>query len=254
MSTSYNTLTLGAVTEERKPRKMASVVAAGLSLVAIAGAAAFFGRTAFATSAHAMDSQYQALDATPVNCDKSSPDFSDSLPMWDPNFSNQEDFYNSCYYSFRCCTTTGNGNGRYVSDNFGDNCRSCLKNNGPRFVKGDCAKWLADDDNDTSEWTEDDLMKDKGIPSTSIPAYSVLFKNFARDSCWAQRGAADKMVVDYASKCFEVLSWCNLLCPRDTPQTVDHVMCKHCTLFGFEKGYWDKETFDNGLKGENFGN
>ena len=50
MSTSYNTLTLGAVTEERKPRKMASVVGAGLSLVAIAGAAAFFGRMAFATS------------------------------------------------------------------------------------------------------------------------------------------------------------------------------------------------------------
>merc|ERR1711924_345539 len=49
-------------------------------------------------------------------------------------------------------------------------------------------------------------------------------------TCWQPRGPADKQVIDYAEKCFEVHSWCNLLCPRDTPQTVDHVMCKHCTL------------------------
>lgn len=88
---------------------------------------------------------------------------------WDPGYSTQEDFYNACYYSFRCCTTTGNGNGCYVSDNFGAMCRSCIKANSPRFVKKDCLDWLADDSGvDTSSWTLTDLMEDNGVPITQV--------------------------------------------------------------------------------------
>merc|ERR1712054_717444 len=162
-------------------------------------------------------------DAVPVNCDKGSPEYMIDLPRWDPEFSQEEDFYNACYYSFRCCTTTGNGNGCYVSGV------------------------------DTSGWVMDDLMNDNGVPQTDNEGYAVMFKNYPGGvtedhpidtrSCWQPRGAGDKQVVDYAEKCFEVLSWCNLLCPRDTPQTVDHVMCKHCTLFGFEAGFWDIDNF-----------
>merc|ERR1719272_881424 len=231
----------------RSRTSKAKLFVAAAMLVACAFVAASAGATASNKMMTATDVEYNALDAAPVNCDKGSDGYNGDLPRWDPEYSTQEDFYNACYYSFRCCTTTGNGNGCYVSDNFGNMCRSCLKSNGPKFVKGDCVNWLTDEDNDVSSWTVDDLMADNGIPSTNIPSYAVLFENFANPSCWQNRGAGDKMVMDYADKCFEVLSWCNLLCPRDTPQTVDHVMCKHCTLFGFEQGYWDKENFDQEL-------
>ena len=184
----------------------------------------------------------------------------DQVPRWDPKYSPEHSFYNACYYSFRCCTTTGNGNGCYVSDNFGAMCRSCIKKNGPRFVKKACVDWTQDEAMDQSKWGIKDLMADNGVPPTDNPAYAVMFKNYPggpteedpvdRRSCWQPRGSADKQVIDFAEKCFEVLSWCNLLCPRDTPQTTDHVMCKHCTLFGFEAGYWDIDNFKAGLKPE----
>merc|ERR1711977_389290 len=101
-------------------------------------------------------------------------------------------------------------------------------------------------------------MGDNGVPQTQNMEYAVMFKNYpggpSEDngfvdtrSCWQPRGPGDAQVIDYAQKCFEVLSWCNLLCPRDTPQTVDHVMCKHCTLFGFSADYFDAQNFENGL-------
>jgi len=145
------------------------------------------------------------------------------------------------------------------ADNFGAMCRSCIKDNGPRFVKKDCVDWINDDTGvDTSSWTMDDLKNDNGVPQTANEGYAVMFKNYpgapSEDNgnvdsrtCWQPRGPADKQVIDYAEKCFEVLSWCNLLCPRDTPQTVDHVMCKHCTLFGFEAGFWDIDNFKANL-------
>merc|ERR1712146_142511 len=99
-------------------------------------------------------------------------------------------------------------------------------------------------------YTMEDLMQDNGVPQTESELYAVQFNNWPgapsaengnvdTRSCWQQRGESDKQVIDYSDRCFEVLSWCNLLCLRDTPQTVDHVMCKHCTLFGFDAGYWD---------------
>jgi hypothetical protein len=257
MNTQYNTLTLASAnTVEEKPSRAKLVVAAAF-LVAVAGVVAFASTTSSMKVAAVTDSEYKALDAVPVNCDAGTASYYSDLPRWDPEYSQEEDFYNACYYSFRCCTTTGNGNGCYVSDNFGAMCRSCIKDNGPRFVKKACVDFLSDDTLTPDQkklWTMDDLIGDNGVPPTGIPLYAVEFKNYPgapseengnvdTRSCWQPRGAADKQVIDYAEKCFEVLSWCNLLCPRDTPQTVDHVMCKHCTLFGFQAGYWDIENF-----------
>merc|ERR1719272_2618448 len=244
----------------RSRTSKAKLFVAAAMLVACAFVAASAGATASNKMMTATDVEYNALDAAPVNCDAGSEDYGSELPRWDPGYSTQEDFYNACYYSFRCCTTTGNGNGCYVSDNFGAMCRSCIKANGPRFVKKDCLDWLADDESiDTSTWKMDDLMNDNGVPITQNVGYAVMFNNYPgapteanprdRRSCWQGRGSADKNVIDYAEKCFEVLSWCNLLCPRDTPQTVDHVMCKHCTLFGFEAGYWDIDNFKKAVAG-----
>merc|ERR1719194_193735 len=105
----------------------------------------------------------------------------------------------------------------------------------------------------------DDLMADNGVPHTEAELYAVMFENQKGNpkendgvdtrSCWQQRGESDKQVIAYSDRCFEVLSWCNLLCPRDTPQTVDHVMCKHCTLFGFQDGYFDHDNWEKTLFG-----
>merc|ERR1719224_107137 len=167
-------------------------------LVAVAGVVAFASTTSSQKVAAATNSEYKALDAAPVNCDAGTASYYSDLPRWDPEYSNEEDFYNACYYSFRCCTTTGNGNGCYVSDQFGAMCRSCLKDNSPRFVKKDCVDWLNDDSGvDTSGWVMDDLMNDNGVPQTDNEGYAV--------------------------------------------------MCKHCTLFGFEAGFWDIDNFKAGL-------
>lgn len=268
MNAQYNTLSL-AVDEVPAKQSRAKVVVAAVALVAFAAVAAVAATsTGSAKVATVTNSEYLALDALPVNCDSSTDDYALDLPRWDPAYSDEQDFYNACYYSFRCCTTTGNGNGCYVSDNFGAMCRSCLKSNGPRFVKDKCADWLNDDTPyegaGTSVWTIDDLEEDNGVPTcgdtpcaADAEEYAVAFENYPGGvtddnpidtrSCWQQRGSGDAQVVDYAEKCFEVLSWCNLLCPRDTPQTVDHVMCKHCTLFGFEAGFWDIDNFKAGL-------
>merc|ERR1711998_443921 len=98
------------------------------------------------------------------------------------------------------------------------------------MVKKDCIDWLNDSTLDTSAWTYDDLMSDNGVPPTENPGYKVMFANYPgapsedndnRDtrSCWQPRGEEDKETIDFTEKCFEVLSWCNLLCPRDTTKT-----------------------------------
>jgi len=265
MNTQYNTLTLASQTEKVEQTSRAKVVVAALFLVAIAGVVAVATTTSSQKVNASMDSAYMALEAAPVNCDSGSADYNSDLPRWDPAYSDQEAFYNACYYSFRCCTTTGNGNGCYVSDNFGDMCKSCLKANGPRFVKSECVKYILEFPPTTPQgkaWGQEDLDADNGVPLTENPGYAVKFNNWPGKpdpeaeggaipdtrSCWQPRGAGDKQVQAFSNKCFEVLSWCNLLCPRDTPQTVDHVMCKHCTLFGFNDGYWDIDNFKQQVK------
>jgi len=264
MNTQYNTLTLASQTEKVEQTSRAKVVVAALFLVAIAGVVAVATTTSSQKVNASMDSAYMALEAAPVNCDSGSADYNSDLPRWDPAYSDQEAFYNACYYSFRCCTTTGNGNGCYVSDNFGDMCKSCLKANGPRFVKSECVKYILEFPPTTPQgkaWGQEDLDADNGVPLTENPGFAVKFNNWpgapdaAADppvtdtrTCWQSRGAGDKQVQAFSNKCFEVLSWCNLLCPRDTPQTVDHVMCKHCTLFGFNDGYWDIDNFKQQVK------
>merc|ERR1711865_925988 len=188
---------------------------------------------------------------TPVNCDKGTNDYDSDLPRWDPAYSSQKDFYNACYYSFRCCSTTGNGNGCYVSEDYGTKCRSCLSRHPPKIVKPVCTKYMNDAELDEEEvFTARDILADEGVPTpTSEYGTENYYMLASLDSCWVRPGTEDNLVTAFTDKCFEVLSWCNLLCPRDTPQTVDHVMCKHCTLFGFDAAYWDIDTFDKSQGG-----
>lgn len=359
MRSQYSTLTLGEE-EEQAPPQGGKFAAAGLVLVALAGSAAIFsGTTSFGrplSSVNQLTAPYNAKAGDIAPCGGPAPEpaptpeqelaYLNTLPRWDPEYSSQDNFYNACYFSFRCCTLTGPGDGGcYVSDNFGDACRTCLQMNPPTMVHGICDMYLNDgqractDQIDTTEcgsgtpWNADDMLApnstlpppmDANASASAIASADTRTawcnENHAADdmwtdgecpqyveddwlvsdlpsaddiangiscsaacqktylnslqkptlgdyvmtmtlkteaggvgmlnSCWIRPGAGDVRVSGnggYSDKCFEVISWCNLLCPRDTPQTVDHVMCKHCTLFGFRETSWDSQSFTNEL-------
>lgn len=238
MRTNYSTLTLGEV-EERKSRSPAVYVALALGLVAVAGVAAFV------TAGHpnsVTDSAYEAKEGDVVICDKQAEGFEENLPKYDPEYYNgAESFYNACYYSYRCCTTTGNSAHCYVSENFGDRCLQCLKNNAPRMTRKICTEYSKQEDAQGNDWplewknaeatySEADVMSDV-IPNPVTAELKLVFNG--KETCWPQGGSQDGRVDAYAQKCWEVLSWCNLLCPRDAANSNLHKMCKHCTLFEF---------------------
>lgn len=240
MRTDYSTLTLGEV-EERKSRSPAVYAVLALGLVAVAGAAAFV------TSGHVnsvTDAAYVASKGDVVVCDKQAPTFEEQLPKYDPDYYNgAQEFYNACYYSYRCCTTTGNSAHCYVSENFGEKCLQCLRNNAPRMTRKICSEYHLQEDASGNPWSSEmkenespysvaDLMSDV-IPTPETDTLKVVFND--KTTCWPQGGSQDQRVDAYAQKCWEVLSWCNLLCPRDAANSNLHKMCKHCTLFGFEK-------------------
>jgi len=357
MRSQYSTLTLGEE-EEQAPPRGGKFAAAGFVLVALAGSAAIFsGTTSFGrplSSVNPLEAPYDAKagDIAPCGGPGQQPvptpavelAYLNTLPRWDPEYSSQDDFYNACYFSFRCCTLTGPGTGGcYVSDNFGDACRDCIQMNAPTMVHGICDKYLNDgqrscsDQIDTTqcgstadwsavdmlapnsalpppmnadasasdiassetrqawcmsneladdmwpgacpEYVEDDWLAsdipDEDARANGISCQDACKKTYLNagekptlgdyvltmrlkveggegmlNSCWIRPGVDDVRVSGnggYSDKCFEVISWCNLLCPRDTPQTVDHVMCKHCTLFGFRETSWDSQSFTNEL-------
>ena len=228
-----------------KSRKALLYAFAALLLVGLAATAAVVGSNQVASSANLVE-PYLASRGDVTNCDYTAPDFEASLPKWDPEYTKEAAFYNACYYSFRCCTTTGNGNGCYVSEEYGDRCRSCLGRHPPKVVKPICTKYMNDDQLAEEEvFTTPDLLKDESVPTpTSEYGTEQYYMMTTLDSCWVKPGTEDVLVTAYTDKCFEVLSWCNLLCPRDDVNTVEHVLCKHCTLFGYNAGASDAYKSD----------
>jgi hypothetical protein len=245
MSTSYNTLTLSEE-EPRKARKTVVYAILGLAVVALAGAAAFLVSSA-GHAASVTDASFEAARGDEVYCDPGAAGFLDTVPKYDPLFmeGNDEAFYNACYYSFRCCTTTNNGNGCYVSENFGLKCKDCIGSNGPRMTRNVCKQYLDKVDAEGHPWDADTLAKEEQapefdeetlmqdiMPEPRTENFILAFKD--KTTCWPQAGPQDLRIRQYKEKCFEVLSWCNLLCPRDAANSVQHNMCKHCTLLGFD--------------------
>lgn len=239
MATTYNTLTLESATE--KKTSVWKHVLVGFSVIAVAGLVAVVA-TASVRPASSLDAAFTAANGDVPTCDKDAAGFLDRLPKYDPEYSGDPDsaFYNACYYSYRCCTTTGNEGGCYVSANFGAECKSCLSRNGPRMVRGLCTDWLNVFGDPASafyesdvDWTKQNMIDDAGFPDTNNAEYKLRFTTAQEQTCWSQAGPSDARISAYTEKCFEVVSWCNLLCPRDTPQSTDHKMCKNCELHGF---------------------
>jgi len=219
-------------------------VAASFVLVGLAATAAVVGSTQVPSIANI--DPYNADDSDVASCDVDSEFFDAKLPKWDPSYTEESAFYNACYYSFRCCTTTSNGDGCYVSDEYGDKCRSCLSRHPPKVVKPICNEYVNDPALDPEEiFGPEDILTDDGVPTPTSAYGSEHYYMLADlDSCWVRPGTDDILVSAFTDKCFEVLSWCNLLCPRDTANSVEHVMCKHCTLFGYSAGAPDEYKSD----------
>jgi len=256
----------------REKRSKWAYMAIGMFVVAFAGVSAM----SITTSANRLlvvgsVEMFDAAQGDMATCDKTADGFIEALPKFDAAYSkNVEDFYNACYYSYRCCTSTYSG--CYVSENFGDLCRDCLEHNAPRMVRGICESYMNKIDVYGEPWTaqmeeteddvpifeERDILEDTGFPETNLPQFKLKFCEYSivrgevdakcsgggypdkvtdkedLKTCWAEPGAQDKRTLAYVDKCFEVISWCNLLCPRDEANTKEHAMCKHCTLFGFQ--------------------
>merc|ERR1712196_46349 len=129
-----------------------------------------------------------------------------NLPRYDKDWNGNENgrraFYNACYYSYSCCTE-GNLGG----------------------------------------FTKKDLMEDNGLPTTKVQKFAREFKKWeatakktgVKASCWKRFGAQDPRMNKYVQNCWDAISWCNLLCPRDDDDTVDEKMCKECINLGFQR-------------------
>jgi len=265
-STSYNTLTLSEE-EPRKARSPAVYVVLGLAVVAMAGAAAAVFATGAGRAQVVVDVEYKAEQGMMASCDRLEPHYLQDLPKYDEEVTeNPADFYNACYYGFRCCST--NNAECMTSVSLGESCKTCLKDHAPRMVRPWCYKYATRDgkntygtiDNvdideaergaqaftlkmlrDPATYDKDGVMVAEAMPDPKTDGlkYSKqLAENLAErlggaGTCWPQPGDDDARVVSFAEKCFEVISWCNLLCPRDESNQNAHAMCKHCVLMDF---------------------
>jgi len=256
----YGTLRLDAPVAQKKSRKLA-YLAIAFALVGLAATAAVVGSVQVKSAIFAKS--YDAKAGDIEYCDKNSEGYLERLPKYDAEMSATADFYNACYHGFRCCTTTGNGDGCYVSDNFGPKCRNCLTSHPPMVLKETCKQYIidyeaskkelekpAEEQDATKIMMADEAFTTKEMMANGTPPFktreqkkSVFYaNNYAvvlqeGFKCWVEPGTnGDKRPAKFGENCFEVLSWCNLLCPRDTANSGGHIMCKHCALLGFERG------------------
>jgi len=253
VASQYNTLSLDAPNPARKKNT-------GLYALTVLAVVAFVGVATFATVgqehvAETTDSHFDLNSGHPVDCDATTGgDYFQGLPKYDKTYSvnKQADLSNSCYYAFRCCTTTGADCGEGNDMDMGL-CRTCLEGSAPLSVNTECRLYLekkidlgsaeyactaASTDPrcqtllaDTSVFTEADLQADR-VPA---PSNSEAFANM--NTCWTQGGAPlneagsqvnQQVVTEFATVCFELFSWCNQMCPRNDATTEGHQYCKNC--------------------------
>lgn len=254
MATTYNTLSLERK-ETRKSRSVAPYVALGLVVVALAGAGSY---VASSHTNSVIDGAFDNYNADVVNCWANAGDdeatqksFEQTMPRYDPDFSDKADgdkaFYNACYYSYSCCTEVKLD--CLASEGYGQKCRSCLQNNGPRMVIPLCSEFLQTFGKGAAlapagqDWGKQQILEDSGFPTkfgSDRDAKKLKRKFEAKEnagvtSCWKRVGDADDRMGTYVKNCWDAISWCNLLCPRDDDNTVDEKMCKECVDLGFQE-------------------
>jgi len=261
-STSYNTLTLSEE-EPRKARSSAVYVILGLAVVAMAGAAAVFA-TGAVHAQTAVNAEFSAKAGSMATCDKNAADFLVSLPKYDPilnaDDAGRSTFYNACYYAFRCCTTSSTSCMR--SEHINEPCQTCLKENAPRMVQPWCYNYASKTTDGNPNYDKAFAEQEAAAKAPTFNVDSLKTATFdangdaieepmpvpseedatdaykaakSEGTCWPQPGMEREEVVTFAKECFDVISWCNLLCPRDGGNSNQHAMCKHCVIMDFQK-------------------
>jgi len=243
MATTYNTLSLERE-EPRKQRSVAAYVAGALALVALAGISSVVVSNKTNT---AIDAEFDDFKADVVDCwgkltAEDRIKLEGNLPRYDKDWNGNENgrraFYNACYYSYSCCTEVSLD--CLASEGYGQKCEACLFGNGPRMVKPICTEYVK---GNVGGFTKKDLMEDNGLPTTKVQKFAREFKKWeatakktgVKASCWKRVGAQDPRMNKYVQNCWDAISWCNLLCPRDDDDTVDEKMCKECINLGFQR-------------------
>lgn len=244
MATTYNTLSLEREEEPRKQRSIATYVAGALALVALAGISSVVVSN---KTNNAIDAEFDDFKGDVVDCwgkldARGRIELEATLPRYDKTWSGTADsrraFYNACYYSYSCCTEVSLD--CLASEGYGQKCEACLFSNGPRMVKPICTNYIKESG---KGFGKKELMEDNGIPSTRIQKYARVFKKWAKTakkngvkpSCWKRVGSQDGRMNKFVQNCWDAISWCNLLCPRDDDDTVDEKMCKECINMGFQR-------------------
>merc|ERR1711998_663498 len=65
-------------------------------------------------------------------------------------------------------------------------------------------------------------------------------KTGVKASCWKRVGAQDPRMNKYVQNCWDAISWCNLLCPRDDGHTFKEIRVKYGRISGLSTKFAGK--------------
>jgi len=246
MATTYNTLSLEKSQREKK-RSIASYVAVGLLVVAFAGAGSVLVK---GRAESALDAQYDDYKADVPDCMSRAANGEAKravelkMPLYDARFSaaasKDRAFYNACYYGYMCCTEVEEA--CLASNGYGEKCEGCLYRNGPRMVIPVCAAIMKAAPKNNVKFGMAEIRKDQGIPDVSKwtglsgqVKQAIKEKKGVMDSCWRHAGRTDARMNAFVANCWDAISWCNSICPRDMGHTKGMEYCKECVNLGFNE-------------------
>jgi len=256
MATKYNTLTLSGLDETQKKKSVAGVLVAGLVVIAVAGLGASLVNGHANSVMDARDQSkfaYESKDSEVWGCmglattDAEKLETEKTLPRFDVG--HPAEFYNACFYSYSCCTQTTDE--CMVSGNYGPACRSCLRDNGPKMLVPLCKKnYRALKKAGKKKWAlkfkKYAITQDKGWLnrkgtklfqpwiSKDLRQAFLIKKKAGKNSCWSRAGSKDQRMKEYTEKCWDAISWCNMLCPKDALNSNDLEFCKTCVSLDFK--------------------
>lgn len=265
MATKYSTLSLDEELPREKSRK-GFYVLVGFAVVALAGVATFTV-TGHGKMESAVDAQFNmglgSVEICQAGTDPKG--FLAQLPRYDPVITpaagRDAAFTNACYYAFRCCSTSQGACGAGSDQDFGGDCTTCLGQHTPRKAARQCVLYfqkkvekaggggVVECANKQGDMTPDTLKRDPrcqrfvGQPAYTIdnlraglkPTFNPTKDNAALEAefakikdCMPQGGDSAGFKNKFAKKCFEMVSWCDLTCPRDADNSIQHKYCKNC--------------------------
>lgn len=256
MATKYNTLTLSGLDETQKKKSVAGVLVAGLVVIAVAGLGTSLVNGHANSVMDAVDHSkfaYESKESEVWGCMGLATDDADelatekTLPRFDVG--HPEEFYNACFYSYSCCTQTTDE--CMVSGNYGAACRSCLRDNGPKMLVPLCktnyealtatnpknpmaAAFMDFAINQDKGWLNKEGTLAKEMMSDDLEQFFRKKKRNGKNSCWSRAGANDERMKEYTEKCWDTVSWCNMLCPKDALNSNDLEFCKTCVSLDFK--------------------